>query len=61
MATTTKLDLALTSSDEWATKKYKEFILALAGPEGSNMTKIDEAVGALNDALTILDTFLATI
>jgi len=60
--TTKNLGLILTSSDEWGTKKYREFIEEQAGTdETSNMQLIDAAIGELQEELDALEEQLALI
>lgn len=62
MATTSALGLKLTSTSEWATEKYEDFILELAGDSlDSNMSIIDTVVGEIQNAIRTLETSLSTI
>lgn len=62
MSQTSNLKLALTAPEEWPTKKYKDFILELAGVDDtSNMQVIDNAIGSLRATLDAIDTQLSSL
>lgn len=62
MAETSYLQLPLTPSNEWSTKKYGDFIKELAGTEAtSSLQKIDVAIKELNDKLSIVEQTLLNI
>lgn len=50
MSNTTKLNLILTPDDD-TTTTFKEWRLVMNGEDDSNMIRIDDAVGAVNDVL----------
>lgn len=59
---TTYLGLTLTPSEEWETKKYRDFIEDLAGVQASSaLNVIDENIGELKNILSELETQLSAI
>ena len=60
--TTENLGLILTPSEEWGTKKYRDFIEELAGSEDtSTLNVIFKNIGDLLKGLKNLETQLSTI
>lgn len=60
--TTENLGLILTPSEEWETKKYRDFIEELAGSqETSTLNVIDQNIGDLKQTLEVLETQLSSI
>lgn len=60
--TTENLGLILTPSEEWETKKYRDFIEELAGSqESSTLNVIDKNIGDLNRVLDELEAQLSSI
>lgn len=62
MSKTNYLNLAVTTPEEWSTKKYRDFILELAGvDETSNMQVVDKAIGNLRDTLNSIESQLSSL
>ena len=56
------LNLILTPHEEWSTKKYNDFIKELADDDGdSALQVIDEAIGQLQDKLSLIEEQLSGI
>ena len=60
--TTDNLGLILTPSEEWGTKKFREFLTELAeSGDDSALIKIDTAVGSLQTSMSAIETTLSSI